>query len=165
MEIILSKFKQKLGFSKQGNIKEVLEDLIVDDENKDKRIDDGTKKIFKNVIDINDKCIEDIMIPRADIDAISENATFDDLVKFINKTKHSRIPIYQNNLDKVTGMIHIRDLFKRMNQNVKIDLKNKEIKKLCRKILFSSPSMKILDLLLKMRKNLLVPKNYFLKMI
>ena len=151
LKSFLSKFKQKLGFSKQGNIKEVLEDLIVDDENKDKRIDDGTKKIFKNVIDINDKCIEDIMIPRADIDAISENATFDDLVKFINKTKHSRIPIYQNNLDKVTGMIHIRDLFKRMNQNVKIDLKNKEIKKLCRKILFSSPSMKILDLLLKMR--------------
>ena len=112
LKSFLSKFKQKLGFSKQGNIKEVLEDLIVDDENKDKRIDDGTKKIFKNVIDINDKCIEDIMIPRADIDAISENATFDDLVKFINKTKHSRIPIYQNNLDKVTGMIHIRDLFK-----------------------------------------------------
>ena len=91
------------------------------------------------------------MIPRADIDAISENATFDDLVKFINKTKHSRIPIYQNNLDKVTGMIHIRDLFKRLNQSVKIDVKNKEIKRLCRKILFSSPSMKILDLLLKMR--------------
>ena len=40
-----SKFKQKLGFSKQGNIKEVLEDLIVDDENKDKRIDDRIIKV------------------------------------------------------------------------------------------------------------------------
>ena len=41
------------------------------------------------------------MIPRADIDAVSIDTKVDDLVSFINKTKHSRIPVFQDNLDKI----------------------------------------------------------------
>ena len=90
------------------------------------------------------------MIPRADIDAVSVDTTYTSLVSFIDKTKHSRIPVFEGNLDKILGMIHIRDLFEKINQaNNK---KNTKIsKKIVRKILFSSPSMKVLDLLLKMR--------------
>ena len=139
------------GFNKKDNIKKVLEDIIVENGDEHTKIDDGTKKIFKNVINLSDKSIEDIMIPRADIDAISEDMSFSELVSYIDKTKHSRIPVFQDNLDKVTGMIHIRDLFRQMNKSEKIQKKEKIIKKLTRKILFSSPSMKILDLLLKMR--------------
>jgi len=136
---------------KNNNIKEVLEDLIVDKKNVDQNIDDGTKKIFKNVINLNNKCLEDIMIPRANVDAVAEHISLNDLISYIDKTKHSRIPIYRENLDKIVGMIHIRDLFKKMNKKEKITTKGKITKRLIRKILFSSPSMKILDLLLKMR--------------
>ena len=139
------------GFKKKDNIKKVLEDIIVENGDEHTKIDDGTKKIFKNVINLSDKSIEDIMIPRADIDAISEDMSFSELVSYIDKPKHSRIPVFQDNLDKVTGMLHIRDLFRQMNKSEKIQKKEKIIKKLTRKILFSSPSMKILDLLLKMR--------------
>ena len=145
------KIKSQFGFSKKDRIKDVLENLIEDDEDRDKKIDDGTKKIFKNVFEIDEKCIEDIMIPRADIDAISEDSSLHELISYIDKTRHSRIPVYNNNLDKITGMIHIRDIFRHINQNGKVNKKNKIIQKLMRKILFSSPSMKILDLLLKMR--------------
>ena len=68
----------------------------------------------KNVINLSDKCIEDIMIPRADIDAVSVDTTYNELVLFIDKTKHSRIPVFDSNLDKVLGMIHIRDLFEKI---------------------------------------------------
>ena len=145
------KIKSRFGFSKPDRIKDVLENLIEDDEDRDKKIDDGTKKIFKNVFEIDEKCIEDIMIPRADIDAISVDSSLHELITYIDKTRHSRIPVYNNNLDKITGMIHIRDIFRHINQNGKPNKKSKIIKKLMRKILFSSPSMKILDLLLKMR--------------
>ena len=145
------KIRSQFGFSKKDRIKDVLENLIEDDEDRDKKIDDGTKKIFKNVFEIDEKCIEDIMIPRADIDAISEDSSLHELISYIDKTRHSRIPVYNNNLDKITGMIHIRDIFRHINQNGKVNKKNKIIQKLMRKILFSSPSMKILDLLLKMR--------------
>ena len=110
LKSIFQKAKSFLKLSDKENIKEVLEDLIEDDVNGSNNIDAGTRNIFKNVINLSDKCIEDIMIPRADIDAISADTSYNELVNFVEKTKHSRIPIFDSNLDKIVGMIHIRDL-------------------------------------------------------
>ena len=136
--------------NKKEELKNVIEDLIDENKSSSEKIDDGTKNIFKNVINLSDKCIEDVMIPRADIDAVSSDIKIEKLITFINKTKHSRIPVFQDNLDKIIGMIHIRDLFEKVNNKKKKE--NSSLSKtITRKILFSSPSMKILDLLLKMR--------------
>jgi len=147
----ISNIKSIFFSSNKENIKDVLEDIIEDNGNSVESIDDGTKKIFKNIIQLNDKCIEDVMIPRADIDAVPSSIKINQLITFINKTKHSRIPVYDENLDKVIGMIHIRDLFEKINKTAKVKRDIKISKSIVRKILFSSPSMRILDLLLKMR--------------
>lgn len=136
---------------KKDNFKEAIEDLIEEQEVSDEKLDAGTKKIFSNVIDIRNKCVEDVMVPRADISAISEDAFMDSLMKMMSKTKHSRIPTYSENLDKITGMIHIRDFLSLFNTFDRSQIKKKKIKDISRKILFTSPSMKILDLLLRMR--------------
>ena len=136
--------------NQKEELKNVIENLIDENKSSTEKIDDGTKNIFKNVINLNDKCIEDVMIPRADIDAVSSDIKIDKLITFINKTKHSRIPVFQDNLDKIIGMIHIRDLFEKVNNKKKKENLSPS-KTITRKILFSSPSMKILDLLLKMR--------------
>ena len=147
----ISKIKSFFFSSNKENIKDVLEDIIEDNGNSVESIDDGTKKIFKNIIQLNDKSIEDVMIPRADIDSVSSSIKINQLITFINKTKHSRIPVYEENLDKVIGMIHIRDLFEKINKSTKVKRDIKISRTIIRKILFSSPSMRILDLLLKMR--------------
>ena len=147
----ISKIKSFFFSSNKENIKDVLEDIIEDNGNSVESIDDGTKKIFKNIIQLNDKCIEDVMIPRADIDSVSSSIKINQLITFINKTKHSRIPVYEENLDKVIGMVHIRDLFEKINKSTKVKRDIKISRTIIRKILFSSPSMRILDLLLKMR--------------
>ncbi len=151
LKSIFQKAKSLLKLSDKENIKEVLEDLIEDDVNGSNNIDAGTRNIFKNVINLSDKCIEDIMIPRADIDTISVDTSYNELVNFVEKTKHSRIPIFDSNLDKIVGMIHIRDLFEKIHNTNSEKKKLKISKNIIRKILFSSPTMKILDLLLKMR--------------
>ena len=148
---IFNKILPFLRSSNKEDIKNVIEDLIDENKNGSEKIDDGTKNIFKNVINLSDKCIEDVMIPRADIDAVSSDIKVNNLISFINKTKHSRIPIYKENLDKIIGMVHIRDLFERINNRLQSKKDLKISKTIIRKILFSSPSMKILDLLLKMR--------------
>ena len=66
--------------SEKNNFKEAIEDYIDEQEISDVKLDDGTKKIFTNVIDIRNKYIEDIMIPRADIVAIPDNSSLDDLM-------------------------------------------------------------------------------------
>ncbi len=151
LKSILQKLKFFSKANDKENIKDVLEDLIEENEDVVNEIDDGTKKIFKNVINLSDKCVEDVMIPRADIDAVSVETLLKDLVNFIDKTKHSRIPVYDDNLDKILGMIHIRDIFQRIYKNNSSKKETKISKSYIRKILFSSPSMKVLDLLLKMR--------------
>ncbi len=148
---IFTKFLSIFNSSNKDDIKNVLEDLIDESTNGSEEIDDGTKNIFKNVINLSDKCLEDVMIPRADIAAVQNNVKINDLINFINKTKHSRIPVFQDNLDNIIGMIHIRDLFEKMNNRVRNNKNLKLSKTITRKILFSSPSMKIVDLLLKMR--------------
>ena len=148
---LISKIKSFFLSSNKENIKDVLEDIIEDNGNSVESIDDGTKKIFKNIIQLNDKCIEDVMIPRADIDSVPSSIKINQLITFINKTKHSRIPVYEENLDKVIGMVHIRDLFEKINKSTKVKRDIKMSRSIIRKILFSSPSMRILDLLLKMR--------------
>ena len=151
---IFKNLKKKLFPSgKKENFKEAIEDLIEEQEIIDDKLDDGTKKIFTNVIDIRNKCIEDIMIPRADIVAISENLSLDELMVTISKSKHSRIPTFSENLDKITGMVHIRDFLSSIRGIERKQIRKKTVKEISRKILFSSPSMKILDLLLKMRSD------------
>ena len=149
---ILKNLKKKyFPNGKKENFKEAIEDLIEEQEIVDDKLDDGTKKIFSNVIDIRNKCIEDIMVPRADIVAISESVSFDDLMDTMSKSKHSRIPTFSDNLDKITGMVHIRDFLSSIKDIERKEIKKKNVKEISRKILFASPSMKILDLLLKMR--------------
>lgn len=145
-------FKKKyLSNGNKENFKEAIEDLIEEQEISDEKLDDGTKKLFSNVIDIRNKCIEDVMIPRADIVAISETLSLDELMRTISNSKHSRIPTFAENLDKITGMVHIRDFLSTIRDSNQKEIKKRNIKEISRKILFSSPSMKILDLLLKMR--------------
>ena len=152
IKTIIKNFKKKyFRNGKKENFKEAIEDLIEEQEIVDDKLDDGTKKIFSNVIDIRNKCIEDIMVPRADIVAIPETVSFDELMNTISKSKHSRIPTFSDNLDKITGMVHIRDFLSSIKDIERKEIKKKNVKEISRKILFSSPSMKILDLLLKMR--------------
>ena len=149
--IIKNLKKKYFRNGKKENFKEAIEDLIEEQEIVDDKLDDGTKKIFSNVIDIRNKCIEDIMVPRADIVAIPETVSFDELMNTMSKSKHSRIPTFSDNLDKITGMVHIRDFLSSIKDIERKEIKKKNVKDISRKILFSSPSMKILDLLLKMR--------------
>src|SRR3546814_11202010 len=52
-----------------------------------------------------------VAVPRADIIAIEESASFDGLVALFAEAGHSRIPVYRGSLDTIVGMIHIRDAF------------------------------------------------------
>ena len=61
---LTNKIKSLFKINDRENIKDVLEDLIEDNKNGQDKIDDGTKNIFKNVINLSNKCIEDVMIPR-----------------------------------------------------------------------------------------------------
>ena len=130
------------------NIKEDLETVL---DNKSNNIDGISKQeriMLMNILKIDKILARDIMIPRAEIIAVDENISFEEAIKIFVDGAHSRIPIYKEQLDNITGMLHIKDLVKFQTEN-----KNKEkfIDNIKKDILHIPPSMPVLDLLIKMQ--------------
>jgi len=55
--------------------------------------------------------VRDVAVPRGDIIAVDEEASFEELVQLFAEAGHSRLPVYRETLDTVTGMIHVKDVF------------------------------------------------------
>lgn len=86
------------------------------------------------------------MIPRIDIVSVAMSDNFDDIVKELIKTNHSRVPVRNESLDDIVGILHIKDVL------ANLFLKEKpNIKSILKKPFFVSPSISLLDLLYEMR--------------
>ena len=87
------------------------------------------------------------MVPSADIVAVSKTTSLGDLIRVMSKKGHSRVPVYEDRLDDSFGMVHIKDVLAWTSQaDGKFDLKE-----IIRPIIFSAPTMRVLDLLLQMK--------------
>ncbi len=68
------------------------------------------RMMIANILRYGALRVEDVMVPRADIHAIDENASLEDLLLVFQNVGHSRIPVYDDTLDHPTGMVHVKDL-------------------------------------------------------
>jgi len=147
----IKKLTKIFGFGEQNNLRENIQYAIEENfssGSKSSGLSNKEKTILENILTINKLKALDIMIPRADIVSVGHNSSFGDLIKFINKESHSRIPIFRKDLDDVLGMVHIKDLIKFINQESQSDF---VLKNIIRDVLFIPPSMPILNILLKMQ--------------
>lgn len=101
---------------------------------------------INNIISFRSKRAQDIMIPRVDIIATIDTSDIDEILKIMNKSGFSRIPVFKDNLDNVIGFIHIKDLIPSIKKRSNINLPN-----MVRSVLFISPYMKLFDLLYEMK--------------
>jgi len=131
----------------KASIEEELAELF-DERDPDKlEVTSEERTILQNVISFGDLRVIDIMIPRTDIATICETVKLPDLKQVIIEKEHTRFPVYKDSLDNITGFLHIKDLVSLLGTNKSLNLK-----KIIREILFVPPSMKIMDLLLKMQE-------------
>jgi CBS domain containing-hemolysin-like protein len=75
------------------------------------------RTLLLNMLEFGTLRVDDVMVARANILAIEENETLDDLLKLFAKAGHSRVPIYRGSLDNAYGMIHIKDVMRWMTQS------------------------------------------------
>lgn len=73
-------------------------------------IEEGEHELIHGIVSFKTVMAREIMTPRVDIAAVSVEETFDDLMNVINDSGHSRIPLYEDSLDKVIGIIYAKDL-------------------------------------------------------
>ena len=134
--------------SSNGSLKESIETVLDGDTKEIEGISKHERLMLLNILKIDEIRSSDIMIPRADIGAVEVSDSFEKVLEVFIQESHSRVPVYEKNLDNVIGMIHIKDLVNYQNKGkVEVDF----LKSIKRDILEIPPSMPVLDLLLKMQ--------------
>ncbi len=122
------------------------------------------RAILQNVLSLGEKRVEDVMVPRADIEAIDIDSTLGDMIAKFRFAGHSRIPVYADNIDNITGFIHVKDALRRITEVVTDPEKEVPIKlvstalrqklgklDIARTVLFVPPLMPVGDLLQQMQ--------------
>ena len=134
--------------TENNNLKQSIETVLDNDLKGTEGISKHERLMLLNILKIDGIRSSDIMIPRADIGAVELNDSFEKVLEVFIKEAHSRVPIYEKNLDNIIGMIHIKDLVNYQNQK---KTETNFLQDLKREILEIPPSMPVLDLLLKMQ--------------
>ena len=131
------------------------------------------RTMLRNILELHEQRIVDVMVPRADIIAVKRDISLGELMSLFESAAHSRLVVFNETLDDPEGMVHIRDLIAFMTARAKVDPEvNAKRKKpfpagldlrtvnlatpLCetgiiRKLLYVPPSMPAIDLLAQMQ--------------
>ncbi len=114
---------------------------IVDEAEEDGTLESEEGDLIRSAIEFNDVCAGDILTPRVDICAISKDESVPNIAKIFIENAYSRLPVYDEDLDDIIGILHEKDFFIAYHNN------NKTITKHLKKPVHVSEHIKIPDLL------------------
>jgi putative hemolysin len=111
-------------------------------------IEEQEHQMIHGIIEIGDKTVREIMVPRTDIVAVEKQAPLKEIVKIFKEHRHTRVPVYEGDIDHVVGLLHTKDLllFYTLASAQKFD-----IEKILRPIRFTPEQKKVDELLHEMR--------------
>lgn len=108
-------------------------------------------EMIHNVLEFDDKEVKDIMTHRKNIVSLDGNMSFIDAIEFIIDTGKSRFPVYENDVDSIIGVLHIKDAFTFFEKNEVYRSSIKDIDGLIRPVDFIPETVNINDLFKKMQ--------------
>ncbi len=173
------KLQKLFSFGPDTDLRQSIEEVIEQHESApdDTLVRPEARSMMLNLLKFSDVRVDDIMVPRADVIAIEDQATVNELLGIFSEANHSRIPIFKDTLDDPCGMVHIKDLMRWLTIGEKAAPAKKSTPKssdrktgagkktrrapnrntkivdtnIIREVLFVPPSMPATDLLLKMQ--------------
>ena len=106
------------GSDHDQSLRAQIEEAIEEHEGEDRNADEASgdllpleRQMMRNLLHFSEHDADDVAIPRGEIVAVPDDASFADLVAAFADHGHSRLPIYHESLDEVIGMVHIKDVF------------------------------------------------------
>lgn len=150
---IWTNIKALFGDAPEPSLREQIAEVIDEHEDDPAPDEQGDlspveRDMVRNLLDFGPRTVDDVGVPRADIVAVPETTSFVDLVAIIADAPHSRLPVYRDNLDQITGMVHIKDAFATLARGEPFPA---DITGLIRQPLYVPQSMGVLDLLQEMK--------------
>lgn len=119
-----------LGFDPNANDEEVTEEeirMMVDAGEEKGVIEESQKEMINNIFEFDDILASDIMTHRTDIEAVEINDDFSDILQKSMNAGYSRIPVYEEDLDNIKGVVYVKDLLKYVGKSLPKTLKISDI--------------------------------------
>ena len=139
------------GDDSEATLREEIEEAIDSHEGEVPAVGDLSpveRQMLRNLLHFGESNVADIAVTRGDIIAVPSNISFEGLVVAFAEAGHSRLPVYEESLDQVIGMVHIKDVFTVQVSGAEPPA---DLTTLLRKPLYVPESMGVLDLLARMR--------------
>ena len=147
----IKSFLNKMSsLKKERKAEEEIIDLV-NEGHENGAIEASEAAMITNVIEFGDKEAQDIMIHRAQIIALDGDMHFKEAIDFILSANNSRFPVYEESLDHIIGILHLKDAMRIHNRNELLDQPIRKIKGLLRDPFFIPETRNVGDLFKSMQ--------------
>jgi CBS domain containing-hemolysin-like protein len=166
----LDRLKSWIGLGHSASIRDDFADALAEGGARDD-FSPREKEMLKNVLALRSRRVDDVMVPRADIIAVSMDISLGELLRVFRTAGHSRLPVHVDTLDDPRGMVHIRDFLNYLTERAEVSPRSRRTKsvadlpdlgrvdlatplsavKILRPVLYAPPSMPAHELLAKMQ--------------
>ena len=110
--------RKKFHLEKGADLTEEIHDLMNEGQAKGLISNEESDMVY-GVLDLKETKAQSIMIPRTDISSAPIDSTLGDAIELVSECGHTRIPIYNKNIDEIAGILHAKDLLKHCGQDTK----------------------------------------------
>ena len=111
-------------------------------------IEEEERELINNVFEFNDKVVSEVMIHRTEVYAVDIKSTISDLIDDLDALRYSRIPVYEDTIDEIKGIVYTKDLIKYLKKQ-----KDVKMKTMMHDALFVSENKPINELFKEMQKH------------
>lgn len=119
---------------------------LVDEAKESGTLKEDESELVRSALEFDDLKVEDILVPRVDVFAVSEDASMEEVRAVFEKTGYSRLPVYKGTIDNVIGLIHERDFYRGYVRG------EQQIANLAQDVVFTSEYTRISTLLKQLQK-------------
>jgi CBS domain containing-hemolysin-like protein len=85
-------------------------------------LEEGERDMIQGVFGFHDRVVREVMVPRVDMTAVEQSDSLRDLLDVIRETGHSRVPLYEESLDQIRGVVYVKDLLHLLVSRADLDL-------------------------------------------
>lgn len=118
---------------------------IIEEAEEDGNFEKSETDLIKSAIEFNELEVGDIFTPRIDITAIKSEATYDEILEVFKSSGYSRLPVYNDDLDNITGILYYKDFFTH-------DVKDKGIASILKPVIFVTKNRNVNELMKELQE-------------
>ena len=96
---------------------------IVDSEQETGVLEETERDMIQGVFGFHDRVVREVMVPRVDVTSIEISSSLGDLLRLIEEKGHSRVPVFEESLDKIRGIVYAKDLLRMLVHRRDIGMK------------------------------------------